>query len=215
MTQHRPAPDWRTRVAGRPAPYAAPRTGSRPLPLRVVGTVTSEAEAPWLARAGGTRLVLVSALVGLVVALAITGQLVPLVLAVVVLLLPLLVVLVMLFVLAGMVPGGRFLAGGMVGAGLRRAGSARLRAAISSPGRQLTVASGDGLTEEVLVASSRRLPAGTAVSAYGPRVLGRRHAWLVRPHHGGLVVARGVAGAALVAPACALVAVALLLGGLL
>lgn len=191
MTFSNGVPDWRERIG--------PTHDQSPAPSPVVsrggwstrGVVTSELEAPWYTRAGGARTLGCLSLLTYVVALAVAGRLAALATATVISLLPLLLLLSVFCVVVSMLPGGRFLAVAMLGVGLRGAGRARGNPGSTTPGRQLTLTGAAGEVEEVLVASSRRLPAGTSIRVFGPRLLGRRHAWFVRSQ-GGLVPSRGV-----------------------
>lgn len=205
--------DWRARVGGggpvRPAPRDT-RGRSERGPLRTTGRVTSEVEAPWLARAGGTgavRGVAVLVLLGVLLGSGAVGAVLG---ALVVLLLPFVLVFVVLAWFVGRVPGLPFLGGALLAGGLRagaRSGGGR---AGPVPGRQVTLVHADGSSGELLVASSRRLPAGTLLRVWGPAVLGRRHVWAAR-FPGGMLVARGVvsAGVLAVLASCALLALAI------
>ncbi|MEQ7845775.1 hypothetical protein [Nocardioides kribbensis] len=199
MTVSNDVPDWRDRI-----------TPHQPNPVRASmpahgfwsaqGVVTSELEAHWHTRAGGTRALLHLSILTYIVALTVSGQLPALFTRVTIALLPLLLLVLVVFGIAGMLPGGRFIAGAVMGAGLRGPGGVRRHPGPAAPGRQLTLTGATGEVEEVLVANSRRLPAGARIRAFGPRIFGRRHAWFVRPEAGGLVASRGVVSAMLVAP---------------
>jgi len=214
MTLPNNVPDWRTRIAQSTTRGSVQHPSSRDRGLMSAeGVVTSELEAPWHTRAGGTRALLHLSIVSYVVALAVSGQLAAIFTMMAISLMPLVVLIVIVFVMANMLPGVRFIAGALMGAGVRGVGSARRGPKVVAPGRQLTIAAPTGETEEVLVASSRRLPAGTHVKAIGPRLFGRRHAWFVRPAGSGLVASKGVASATLVAPLLFALAVLTLIEG--
>ena len=201
MTVPSNVPDWRRRIARANTRTPSPRPAA---PARRFmsseGVVTSELEAPWHTRAGGTRPLLRLSILSYVAALAVSGQLAAIFTMMAIALMPFGLLIVIVFVMVDMMPGGRFIAGTLVGAGLRGSVNARHRTRAEAPGRQLTIASATGDTEELLVASSRRLPAGTGVRAIGPRIFGRRHAWFVRPAGGGLVASKGVGSAVFFAP---------------
>lgn len=193
MTVPNNVPDWRTRIAPTNSRIPSPRSAD-PAPgfMSTDGVITSEMEAPWHTRAGGTRAVLLLSLVTLFVTLTASGQLAAVFATAAIDLMPLALMIVIMLVIANILPGGRFIAGAIVGAGARSVASARHRPRVDVPGRQLTIACSTGHTEEVLVASARRLPAGTRLHAIGPRIFGRRHAWVVRLAGGGLILSRGV-----------------------
>lgn len=199
MTVSNNVPDWRDRITQhQPSPVRSSEK-SRGL-WSTHGVVTSELEAHWHTRAGGSRALLHVSILSYAVALAVSGQLAALFTKLTAALLPLVMLVVIVFVIAGMVPGGRFIAGAVMGVGLRGLGGVRREPGPAAPGRQLTVAGRTGELEEVLVASSRRLPAGTSIRAFGPRILGRRHAWFVRSQGGRLVPSHGAVSAVVIAP---------------
>ncbi|WP_159623738.1 hypothetical protein [Ruania rhizosphaerae] len=161
--------------------------------------VTSELEAPWYERAGGTTGLKWLAVGLLVLAMAVTGQITALFNALAMALVPVVLVLLVAMALIRMLPGGRFFTGLALGGGLR-AMRGHSQAPRTPPGRQLTVETRAGDTEEVLVASTRRLPAGSHIRVLGPRLMGRRHAWVIRPASEGTVLARGVLSTAILVP---------------
>lgn len=212
MTDHLPPPDWRRRVASAtsatPRP-PAPATGSGLLCGR--GTVTSEQEAWWVRSAPGTGVVRFGCvLVGIAVLVA-TGALARFATGAAGALAPYAVLLVVLVMLLGAVPvaGVVRLVLGLGLLGLRRAGGPGPAVA---PGRQLTVATARG-EEEVVLATARRIPAGSRVTVLGPRWFGCRHAWAVRYGAGRLVVARGVLPCLASVLAVAILAGSLLVAG--
>lgn len=215
MTQPNDPPDWRDRITHRqPAPV--PVWASRPSRglWSTEGVVTSEREAVWETRAGGSRALLRLSVVAYLGALAVSGQLGALLTSFAVAVLPLVVLVVVIVVLASRLPGGRFVAGALAGVGVRGIAGAHRQPGPHAPGRQITLAGPSGEVEEVLVASSRRLPAGTTVQAFGPRLLGRRHAWFVRPQGGGLVASRGAVAAVVVAPMLLVLSALTLIGAM-
>lgn len=213
MTHPNDAPDWRDRLSpGAPAPVHLPAPRSPRAFWSAAGVVTSELEAAWESRAGGSRALLHLSVLTYVGSLAVSGQLGVLLTSLAVAVLPLVALVVVILVVLSLLPGGRFVAGALAAMGVRGVAGARRQPGPSSPGRQLTLASPSGEVEEVLVASSRRLPAGTTVRVFGPRLLGRRHAWFVRPEGGGLVTSRGALAAVAVAPALLVLSVLTLVG---
>ncbi len=182
-------PDWRSRVAGsgRNEPYVAGSGRNQPSDPRrapsnqfvITGRVISESEAPWLHRAAGTRPLAFVLLVAVLLAALASGVLASIMAGVVAILLPFLLLFVLVAYVAGRIPGLRFL-GGLASFGAWRARPPRAAAA-TVPGRQLLVSTADGRTEELMVASARRFPAGTEVTAFGPQLAGRRHVWAIRP----------------------------------
>lgn len=209
MTDHHP--DWRTRLAPSHSPTAqslasTPRSRS----FRVDGMVTSELEAPWHERAGGTREIKLLAALLLVLTMVVTGQISALFTAMTVALVPVLLVLLVAVALIRMLPGGRLFTGLALGGGLR-AMRGHPQVPRFSPGRQLTVETSSGDSEEVLVASTRRLPAGSRLRVLGPQFMGRRHAWLIRLASGGTVIGRGVISTVLGVPLMLSIALANLL----
>lgn len=201
MTVSNDMPDWRDRIS---------RSSTRPNPdLHAVpqrkfwsteGVVTSELEAPWYTHAGGTRGLLNLALLTYLAALAVSGQLAGIVTAILAWLAPLVALVLILVVLTRMLPGGGLISTALIGAGIRGVGGFHRHASPVAPGRQITLVRPPGDTEEVLVASSRRLPAGTPIRVIGPRLLGRRHAWFVRSLGGSLIASRGVTSSVVVSP---------------
>jgi hypothetical protein len=213
MTHPNDVPDWRDRLTHRqPTPVPVSASGPSRGLWSSEGVVTSELEADWEVRAGGSRAVLRLSILTYLGSLAVSGQLGALVTSFSAAILPLVVLVAVLVVLVSLLPGGRFVAGALVASGVRGFSGARRRPGLNPPGRQITLAKPAGGVEEVLVASSRRLPAGTTVQAFGPRLLGRRHAWFVRPKGGGLVAARGAVSAVVVAPLLLLLSVVTLVG---
>ena len=203
-------PDWRTRLtpARPPTHRPLPPTPQRQM-FALDGVVTSELEAPWHECAGGTSELKWLAVGMLLLAMAVTGQLSALFTGLTMALVPVMLILLLTLALIRMLPGGRFFAGLALGGGLRSM-RGQHHAPRAHPGRQLTVETETGATEEVLVASTRRLPAGSRLRVLGPRLMGRRHAWLIRPASGGAVIGRGVISTALGAPLMLLVTLATL-----
>lgn len=212
MTHPNDVPDWRDRLTHQATPV--PASASRPSRglWSSEGVVTSELEADWEVRAAGSRAVLRLSILTYVGSLAVSGELGALLTSFSVVVLPLVALVVVIVILVSLLPGGRFVAGALVGASVHGLSGARRGPRPNAPGRQITLAGPSGDVEEVLVASTRRLPAGTSVRAFGPRLLGRRHAWFVRPQGGGLVASRGAVAAVVVAPLLLLLSVLTLVG---
>ena len=145
MTHPNDVPDWRDRLTHR-RPTPVPVSASRPSRglWSSEGVVTSELEADWEVRAGGSRAVLRLSILTYVGSLAVSGQLGALLTSLSVAVLPLVVLVVVLVVVASLLPGGRFVAGALVGAGVRGFCGARRRPGPNAPGRQITLAGPSG-----------------------------------------------------------------------
>lgn len=160
--------------------------------MMVQGVISSENEAPYVQRAGGTRVVKALAAVVIVISIGSAGVLDDLAASAIYLLLPLVIVFVLLAWLVRLIPGMTFLGGGLFTLALQ--GRSRT-ATPQAPGRQVIVECADGRTEELLVAHPRRWLAGRQTTAWGPRLFGRRQVWVAQVSGMGPVVARGVPSA--------------------
>lgn len=225
---HTPAPrrprDWRTRAA-LSQPTAAPDRDAassfdvRPRPalrtrpasatVEAAGVVTSESPAPWVRDAPGTRIVRMASWLAIGTALLTTGVGSVLLATLVGLLLVPLVLLVVIGLVARALGLGGSLLPTLLSFGLFRP---RPRGRQGEPGSQLTVRRPDGSVEEWVLATSRRIPAGTPIRVWGPALAGRRSAWFLSVADGPIIATRGSLAATVVGVAGAFALVAVLVG---